>query len=31
VLIDFVVSQHELVYPMVPQGMALSDMLLGEV
>lgn len=30
VLIDFVVSRDELVYPMVPQGMALQDMILGE-
>ncbi|ANY71169.1 acetolactate synthase, large subunit, biosynthetic type [Paenibacillus ihbetae] len=30
VLIDFVVDPDELVYPMVPQGMALSDMITGE-
>lgn len=30
VLIDFVVDRDELVYPMVPQGMALSDMMTGE-
>ncbi|WP_276353660.1 biosynthetic-type acetolactate synthase large subunit [Cohnella caldifontis] len=29
VLIDFVVSKEELVYPMVPQGKALEDMILG--
>lgn len=30
VLIDFVVDRDELVYPMVPQGMALKDMIIGE-
>lgn len=30
VLIDFIVSKDELVYPMIPQGKALSDMILGE-
>ncbi|MNO78900.1 Acetolactate synthase large subunit [compost metagenome] len=30
VLVDFVVDQDELVYPMVPQGMALHDMITGE-
>ena len=30
VLIDFVVDRDELVFPMVPQGMALSDMITGE-
>jgi acetolactate synthase I/II/III large subunit len=30
VLIDFVVDRNELVYPMVPQGKALRDMLTGE-
>lgn len=29
VLIDFVVDRDELVYPMVPQGMALKDMIIG--
>ncbi|TLS51303.1 biosynthetic-type acetolactate synthase large subunit [Paenibacillus antri] len=29
-LVDFVVSRDELVYPMVPQGSALDDMILGE-
>ncbi|MDF2836126.1 MAG: acetolactate synthase [Paenibacillus sp.] len=28
-LVDFVVDENELVYPMVPQGKALSDMILG--
>ncbi|MDF2716773.1 MAG: catalytic subunit of acetolactate synthase [Paenibacillus sp.] len=30
VLIDFVVSKDELVYPMVPQGKPLGDMIVGE-
>ncbi|SFB48370.1 acetolactate synthase-1/2/3 large subunit [Cohnella sp. OV330] len=30
VLIDFVVDKDELVYPMVPQGQRLQDMLLGD-
>ncbi|MDF2716000.1 MAG: ilvB [Paenibacillus sp.] len=30
VLIDFVVSKDELVYPMVPQGKSLRDMIMGE-
>ncbi|MFC0214492.1 biosynthetic-type acetolactate synthase large subunit [Paenibacillus chartarius] len=30
VLIDFVVDRDELVYPMVPQGKALQDMITGE-
>ncbi|PYI51038.1 biosynthetic-type acetolactate synthase large subunit [Paenibacillus flagellatus] len=30
VLIDFVVSKDELVFPMVPQGKALSDIITGE-
>jgi acetolactate synthase I/II/III large subunit len=30
VLIDFVVDRDELVYPMVPQGKALEDMIVGE-
>ncbi|WP_309122124.1 biosynthetic-type acetolactate synthase large subunit [Paenibacillus sp.] len=29
-LVDFVVSRDELVFPMVPQGSALHDMILGE-
>ncbi|GAA3411434.1 thiamine pyrophosphate-dependent enzyme [Paenibacillus hodogayensis] len=29
VLIDFIVSRDELVYPMVPQGKTLSDMIVG--
>ncbi|GIP23279.1 biosynthetic-type acetolactate synthase large subunit [Paenibacillus sp. J22TS3] len=31
VLVDFVVDKDELVYPMVPQGMALSDMITGDI
>ncbi|MFC5700808.1 biosynthetic-type acetolactate synthase large subunit [Cohnella faecalis] len=30
VLIDFVVSKGELVYPMIPQGKALEDMIVGD-
>ncbi|RKN83999.1 biosynthetic-type acetolactate synthase large subunit [Paenibacillus ginsengarvi] len=30
VLIDFVVAKEELVYPMVPQGKRLADMIVGE-
>jgi len=30
VLIDFIVVKDELVFPMIPQGKALSDMILGE-
>lgn len=30
VLIDFIVAKDELVFPMIPQGKALSDMILGE-